>query len=50
MASSSTIAHEAPNSRCGCLNHRFRGVRENRVTIPQQELEQQLIAALAANF
>ena len=41
---------KAPNSRYGCLNHRFRGVCKNSVTIPQRKLEQQLIAALAANL
>lgn len=39
-----------PNTRYGCPSHRFRGVCENAVTIPQRKLEQQLIAALAANL
>lgn len=41
---------KAPNARYCCLNHRSRGVCENRVTIPQRKLEQQLLTALAANL
>jgi site-specific DNA recombinase len=44
------IGGKAPNSRYGCPNHRFRGMCENNVTIPQRKLEQQLIGALCQNF
>jgi len=46
-----TIASgQVPNARYGCLNHRSCGVCENKVTIPQRKLEQQLISALAVNL
>jgi hypothetical protein len=41
---------KAPNARYGCPNHRYRGVCKNNATIPQRKLEQQLLAALAANL
>ena len=36
-----------PHSRYGCPNHRRRGVCENKLTIPQRKLEQQLIGAIS---
>jgi hypothetical protein len=44
------IGGQSPNARYGCPNHRYRGVCKNSVTIPQRKLEQQLLAALAANL
>jgi DNA invertase Pin-like site-specific DNA recombinase len=44
------IGGKPPNARYGCPNHRYRGVCKNSVTIPQRKLEQQLLAALAANL
>jgi hypothetical protein len=44
------VSGVAPNARYGCPNHRYRGVCKNSVKIPQQKLERQLLAALAANL
>ena len=44
------VSGVAPNARYGCPNHRYRGVCKNGVKIPQQKLERQLLAALAANL
>lgn len=44
------INGKAPNVRYGCPNYRFRDRCTNKVTILRTRLEQQLIAALAANL
>jgi DNA invertase Pin-like site-specific DNA recombinase len=44
------VGGQPPNAQYGCPNHRYRGVCENSVRIPQRKLEQQLLAALSANL
>jgi len=44
------VGGQAPNAQYGCPNHRYRGVCENSVRIPQRKLEQQLLAALSTNL
>lgn len=44
------VGGQPPNAQYGCPNHRYRGVCENSVRIPQRKLEQQLLAALSVNL
>lgn len=44
------VGGQPPNAQYGCPNHRYRGVCENSVRIPQRKLEQQLLAALSTNL
>jgi len=44
------VGGQVPNAQYGCPNHRYRGVCENSVRIPQRKLEQQLLAALSTNL
>jgi len=44
------VGGQPPTAQYGCPNHRYRGVCENSVRIPQRKLEQQLLAALSTNL